>query len=406
MRFHSGKIPNIVESLIETRVKELIGLDSEEPLSGKALKALAGKVKELSDYFIKKQEERPALYLKDRGLMAAYLAYFVPSNLLKVFRPLNELARHPRIALADDGKVSILDLGCGPGTASLGLLAYFSLFTPRADLENLEITAVDRVEENLSEVARLIYGFSKAWPGGNGPAVTCNKMKADIASFAGKGDGRRYRYILLSNALVEMMEGDDSPEEGAVFLETVAEKFLEADGSLLVIEPALRETARPLHQIRDVIIDRGELNLYSPCLKAGLCGALENPKDWCHEADGWEAPPLVKKLDSLTGLDKSRLNYAYLVLRKDGASLSDIPEYSRDTFRVVSDLRVMKGEKRGFLCGGQGRIEVGRLDRNKSESNAAFDGLKRGGIVRIEGLVKKGTLFRIGKEAQVSLFSS
>ena len=81
-----------------------------------------------------------------------------------------------------------------------------------------------------------------------------------------------------------------------------------------------------------------------------------------------------------------------------------MPGCGKDLFRVVSDLRVMKGEKRVFLCGEAGRIEVGRLDRERSALNALFDSLKRGELVKIEGLLKKGALFRIGQEGRVEDF--
>ena len=47
------------------------------------------------------------------------------------------------------------------------------------------------------------------------------------------------------------------------------------------------------------------------------CPALLNPKDWCHEDIPWEAPPLIRALDKLTGLRKDALKFSYLVLRRD-----------------------------------------------------------------------------------------
>jgi hypothetical protein len=72
----------------------------------------------------------------------------------------------------------------------------------------------------------------------------------------------------------------------------------------------------------------------------------------------------------------------------------------------------MKGEKRAWLCNETGRPEVGRLDREQSETNAAFDDWRRGAIVRIEEIVRRerkgreSTIGRIPKEATVEIVRS
>ncbi|MGH7165902.1 MAG: hypothetical protein ACREIS_10315, partial [Nitrospiraceae bacterium] len=57
-------------------------------------------------------------------------------------------------------------------------------------------------------------------------------------------------------------------------------------------------------------------------------------------------------------------------------------------YRVVSELREMKGEKRAWLCNETGRPEVGRLDRERSATNKSFDHWHRGAIVRIDQIVR------------------
>jgi hypothetical protein len=69
----------------------------------------------------------------------------------------------------------------------------------------------------------------------------------------------------------------------------------------------------------------------------------------------------------------------------------------------VSELRHLKGEKRAWLCNEEGRPEVGRQDRLRSESNEAFDEWHRGAIVQIERIVRKerkGTVSALGRIEQ------
>ena len=64
-------------------------------------------------------------------------------------------------------------------------------------------------------------------------------------------------------------------------------------------------------------------------------------------------------------------------------------ERQPDVYRVVSELRVMKGEKRAWLCNEQGRQEIGRQDRLASSKNEAFDQWHRGAIVQIDRIARK-----------------
>lgn len=106
------------------------------------------------------------------------------------------------------------------------------------------------------------------------------------------------------------------------------------------------------------------------------------------------------------GFIKDALKFSYLLLRKDGQT---IVSRSPDVYRVVSELRIMKGEKRAWLCNETGRPEVGRQDRMQSPTNAAFDAWHRGAIVRLDQIVRKhqGTgLGRIPPEATVEIVRS
>ena len=60
-----------------------------------------------------------------------------------------------------------------------------------------------------------------------------------------------------------------------------------------------------------------------------------------------------------------------------------------------------KGKLKFFLCGKRGRVQVERLDRDRSESNAIFDRLKRGEIIEISRLCEKGKLFRLSRESSL-----
>jgi hypothetical protein len=217
--------------------------------------------------------------------------------------------------------------------------------------------------------------------------------------------GAPYDVILLANCLNELHGTARDPITARTSLVTDMMSLLATQGTMMIVEPALRETSRALHEVRDRLLQARSCTVYSPCLHERNCPALVNPDDWCHEERPWHPPASIQEIDREVGFIKDALKFSYLLLRKDGRAIS---ARSCETFRVVSELRVLKGDKRAWVCNELGRSEVGRLDRSKSETNEVWDECRRGTIVRIEGLRRKegATLRRIPEEATVEIIRS
>jgi ribosomal protein RSM22 (predicted rRNA methylase) len=216
--------------------------------------------------------------------------------------------------------------------------------------------------------------------------------------------GERQDIIILSNVLNELFHGDeDRVAKRTLFLKNILDRLLAPDGSCIIIEPALRDTSRELLMVRDGLLEE-RFSIYSPCLGNGKCPALANPKDWCHEDIPWDPPEIVKEIDSRTGLRKDSLKFSYLVLRKDGLSLTDI--YGEHSFRVVSEPLVSKGKIEFYVCGKGGRRLIMRLDKNKTPSNEMFESMKRGDVVGFEGIMDDGKRFKAEKETGVMIKSA
>ncbi|NGZ60842.1 MAG: hypothetical protein CV081_10130, partial [Nitrospira sp. LK265] len=185
--------------------------------------------------------------------------------------------------------------------------------------------------------------------------------------------------------------------------------LLALHGTMMIVEPALRETSRALHQVRDRLLHEKHCTIYSPCLHEQNCSALTKPDDWCHEERTWDPPATIKAIDEEVGFIKDALKFSYLLLRKDGKT---IVNRRPDMYRVVSELRELKGEKRAWLCNEQGRKEVGRQDRLASPHNEAFDQWHRGAIVQIERIIRKerrgkvSSLGRLERDAEVQIVRS
>jgi ribosomal protein RSM22 (predicted rRNA methylase) len=370
-------------------------MDTEYCMQNDKLKALAEKVSRLSLLLTRDRDDLPAAYLKDAGLREAYLAYFLPPNMAKIKAPMAELALHPGKAL-DKERLRILDLGCGPGTASLGVLDFFAARELRP---RLEITAVDHVAENLKTAEELFSSLRVS----RGLKAAMKTIRSDVADLSRLETGP-FDLIILSNVLNELFAREGRKiEKRLALLEDIMTRHLADDGSLIVIEPALRETSRELLEVRDRLLDEG-FYVYAPCLFAGKCPALANPRDWCHEDIPWDPPAVIRELDRLTGLRKDSLKFSWLVFRKDGQSAADLS--GDDSFRVVSEPLISKGKIEFYLCGKSGRRLVTRLDKHRSAGNEAMGVMRRGDVVSFQGLLDEGKRYKVNKDTRVSLRST
>ena len=356
--------------------------------------ALAKEVLHLSRLLTRDRDDLPPAYLGDPGLRNAYLHYYLPSNLAKIHLPLRELARHPG-GLPGRERLRVLDLGAGPGTAVLGILEFFGAEKHRPVLE---CTAVDHVPENLLIAGELFGELSLTYRG-----------KADLRTVKRRIDAKMdecegtYDLIIFSNVLNELFsEDEDRIVRRVATAGSVLERLLAPDGACIVIEPALRNTAREMLLVRDGLIDRG-MTVYSPCLMQEQCPALANPKDWCHEDIPWNPPDLVREIDRLTGLRKDSLKFSYVVLRKDGRTLAD--RCGSGAFRVVSEQLRSKGKTELYLCGKGGRKMAMRQDKDRSASNAVFGELKRGSVARFGALASDEKRYRVVKDTTAAVVS-
>ena len=365
-------------------LKVLARVTPDRDLSGHAL---AQAVVNLSRLFTTARPSLPIRYLDDPNHAAAYLSYFLPVNLSKIQVLLDELP-NDNSTETPDRPMAVLDLGCGPGTGALALLDWLWHRSPER-AKSVSVLAADASQASLQDAKKLweAYCNEVGIPNAGLRCVEGNlehPLKGDLGKQIVRGGP--YDLIIMANCLNESFPtAADPPAERAAVVGQLL-PFLAPHGTIMIVEPALRQTARALHQVRNHLLKQGLCTVYSPCLHERACPALDHPDDWCHEERPWQTPPAIAALDRDVGFIKDALKFSYLLLRTDGRT---IVQRSPQTFRVVSELRELKGEKRAWLCNETGRPEVGRLDRKASPHNAALDSWHRGAIVQIERIVRK-----------------
>lgn len=404
----------ISEPLIQA-LAQVLGLSRGQSI-GAIGEELSDGVARLSHLFTRGRGDLEASYLNEAGLRRAYGVYFLPVNLAKVQGLLDEMPASTFDPQAPEEPIRVLDLGSGPGTGALAVLDWLKR-DPSLATRKLELYCLDRSAQALTETNLLCEAYGRLARVEGFRLVTAETdLERGLGRALATGLGRPepqpvFSVILLANCLNELFRGHRQPLKKQVELIQGCASWLAPNGTIMILEPALRETARDLHVLRNELLGQPDrtLQVYSPCLHDEPCPALVKETDWCHEERPWTPPAFVAAIDRRVGFIKDALKFSYLLLRKDGERLAP---NEADVYRVVSELRVMKGEKRAWLCNRTGRPEVGRLDRMQSQTNAAFDDWHRGAIVRIDQIVRKdrhgresnhSTLGRIPAEATVEV---
>src|SRR5438094_3975032 len=217
-------------------------------------------VRRLSKLFTIDRDRLGLDYLSDPALRRAYLLYFAPVNLAKCLSVLAELPALPARPLR------VLDLGSGPGVGALAMFHYLSC-EGRKRQGGTELVLADRNREILAEARSLWSSLASMLPAFEAPG----RLQTVLLNLERPGPRAPWKQqtfdlILVVNSLNELFRfARDPMARRAKLLEQVLES-LALDGTLVVIEPALRQTTRELHGVRDRLVTQGKARVYSPCL--------------------------------------------------------------------------------------------------------------------------------------------
>ena len=319
-----------------------------------------------------------------RDALQARLRFFLARDLPKLAGPVHELALAGALPSGDRWRV--LDLGAGLGTTTFSFLR--GALAAGARPAAVEVDAIDQTAEALQGFRALAERAGEVGL----PPLEVRAHTGDVgATLRRLEGGASWDVILLGLFVNELPFG-----ERLALLETLR-PLLSPEGTLLLLEPALRETTRALHRLRDAVA--GEWTVFAPCIRTGPCPMLEGERDWCHEEERLALPSELEAVARAAGLRGDRLRYSYLTLRRDARRLAD--HTGADTWRVVSQPLKTKGKLEIYGCAQQGRVRLTRLDRHASEVNEPFGDARRGQVLALEGAEPKGQGLRVAATTRV-----
>ena len=332
---------------------------------------LAAAVASISRVYTRNREGMADLPAQ-RSAALARIAFFLARDLPKVFGPLDDLRA---TGWQPPGALRVLDVGAGFGAMSLGLARWLRLRDQ--PVTSLEVVALEHDGAALRGFAELAKSLADL-PTEIAP-ITLRTQAADLrgARTAGRFDLVLYGFVL--NELFLDLGPDERAARRAEVL-TEASAQLAEGGAVIVLEPALKETARELMHVRDVLAARASAPyVVAPCLHTGACPMRPSERDWCHQERAYALPPALAEVARGAQLRYEGLSYASLVLRNTPPAPT-----SERRVRIVSDRLETKGKLELFGCSEAGYTRLTQLTRDERDDNHAFTAAVRGDVLAIE----------------------
>lgn len=326
-------------------------------LTPQELREVAQGIRTLSHGLTRERKLAGAKYMDDPKLLGAYLLFYWPVSYAQGRQAMGELQNRPR---------EVLDLGSGPGPLSFAAM----------DAGAKTVLAADRSKPALALAREL----------GLEADEVVNTREWDPSRSITPPEGK-FDLITMGHVLNELFgQGEGALKQRAQLVETCLTK-LKPGGTLLILEPALRDTSRGLLRVRDLLVERG-YSVRFPCMYRGSCPALLKESDWCHAERSWTPPKLIEELARAASLHKEALKMSYLALAPKGEAWTPLP--AERLFRIVSEPLEGKGRQRYMGCGAEGRMGLAMQEKHRNEENAVFFELRRGDVISIDHTEPKG----------------
>jgi hypothetical protein len=346
---------------------------------------LAERVVRLSDLYT---TQRTSLSEADAAaLRLAKVGYFLFSDAPKVYFVLRELVERYGVTPRTTSEPwRVIDAGAGVGATSVGLLLSLDAAScPRIELHGLDSDPrVLRIWQTIVHRAAEIAGVSlRAY------TSTLDLRQPPQADWK--------RDLMIAQAVLNELPFGEAPDPIAARADWIAAWASQAPA--IILEPALRETSRPLHAARDRLRGAG-FRILAPCPHQGPCLMLANERDWCHEVRLVSPTPMVEQVQAITRRRDERTKFSFIAVTAGDAAILPGITFHEHSGRLVSDALNSKGKMERDLCtGGAKLIRLRLLDKDRTPENELLAEAERGTLLELSGEV---SLPRLWKQTRVS----
>lgn len=310
-------------------------------------------------------------YSNNQELAQVYAEYYLMANALKPALLLEEM-RLLGLNIFNNEPLHWLDVGSGPGTLLTGLCWW-----SHVNKNKICLTQLEQSKYFLRNSEELFGALHKQLDLSH---CQINSIQGDANQLSQFLHKTNPKVISFSNSLSEC-------KDRRSILQTILAYAKNNPIFLMIIEPGSQAASRDLLLDRDFLRQAGQAQILLPCLDNRPCGALADPKDWCHELAECEFPDWFNQIGAQAGLRKESLLFSYLVAKLGiTESNSALPAQNR----IVSQLLKQKGQNTCYLCTAQGKIKT-RVQHSKATAkNEYFLSAQKGDLFKEVHLGPKG----------------
>ena len=297
---------------------------------------------ELSDFFtLDREGAKLPNYFTTARFRSSYFLYFFALQGAKFLTLFYKYPKAVEAALdhaLETGVLSIVDVGSGPGTASIAFLIH--------------------VLERYKKSKKLPFAIQLHWIDRNATVISdgeafLQKVLERFSDYDGDIDlvtetrdwwkhPADFEYeasiFLFGNVL------NESSQDPRVFLQGLAPILKNPKGAgVLIVEPAFKSASQRVSQIRDEMMPHP---LWGPCLHTQKC-PLADGRDWCHFSVPAQLPgSFFKKFSIKLGGVREWLKFSFVWFASENSAKEATVDEKLDLVRIVSDpLKTPQGMK-------------------------------------------------------------
>lgn len=301
-------------------------------------------------------------YFSQPDLLGAYLLYYWIVRYQQGLALINELPEPPR---------RVLDLASGPGAFGFAALRH----------EAREVVAIDRNAIALKLASEVCGRY--------GMPLTIRTQS--ILKFPYPVEGK-FDLIIIGYCLEELFPSTQKgwKEAQRLWIKQLMH-YLAPEGQILFVEGSLPHSNHRLLSLRDQLVQEG-VPVQAPCVWKGECPALLS-NSVCYAQRDFEKPYLIKQIQRAADINLSSLKMSYLIVRHPEAGWPSLPDHP--LYRIISPPVETRAGKRFYLCGTDGKRDLGTHLKEQPQESRAFDYLKRGELISIENALVNQSHFDI-----------
>jgi|GEM_PF-854981 len=316
----------------------------------------------------------PKDYFVDRNLLGAYLLYQFVINYQQGMSLIGELPTTPK---------RVLDVCSGPGAFAFAALRHGAE----------EVFATDQSTTALSLASEVCgrYGLSvtiRHWD--------CLKSPLPI-------DGK-FDLITLGHSLEELFPNTKKgwPDDQYRFIKMLLER-LTPQGYLMLVEDSFETANRRVLELRDRLVLEG-VPVQAPCIWRGNCPSLKTQKSPCYAQRELNKPYLIREIQRGADIKLGSLKMTYMIFKNPESQWPELPE--GNFYRIISPPVDVQQSKRFYICGTDGKKILESRLKELPEEARAFEYLRRGEAISIEGAEEKLNTFDVEENTKLKVIAA